>query len=83
MKGKLLSHNAEGYYGDDLKGLISRLKSINEPELTFDIKWKYPNFRHLEKATGKTITTYMKEKKAGILLELVQMLFGHLMKKMK
>ena len=59
-----LSHNAEGYYGEDLKGLISRLKSINKPGVTFNYQSGNTQILAfiLEKATGKTITTYMKEK---------------------
>ena len=51
-----LSHNAEGYYGEDLKGLISRLKSINEPGVTFNYQSGNTQILGfiLEKATGKT-----------------------------
>ena len=59
-----LSHNAEGYYGYDLKGLISRLNLVEKPGQKFDYQSGNTQILGfiLEKATGKTVTSYMKEK---------------------
>jgi len=59
-----LSHNAEGYFGSDLKGLISRLNIVDKPGKKFNYQSGNTQILGyiLEKATGKTVTANMKEK---------------------
>ena len=59
-----LSEAAEGYYGSDLYGLVTRLRIIETPGKRFH--YQSGNSQLLgfiiEKATGQTLTAYMQEK---------------------
>ncbi|MDC0297350.1 beta-lactamase family protein [Crocinitomicaceae bacterium] len=59
-----LSEAAEGYYGSDLYGLVTRLRVIDEPGVNFN--YQSGNSQILgfiiEKATGKSINQYTEEK---------------------
>jgi CubicO group peptidase (beta-lactamase class C family) len=59
-----LSEAAEGYYGSDLYGLVTRLRIIETPGKKFH--YQSGNSQLLgfiiEKATGQTLTAYMQEK---------------------
>lgn len=59
-----LSDNAESYYGEDLRGLVARQKSVIPPGKEFI--YQSGNSQMLgyivEKATGKTVSEYTQEK---------------------
>ncbi len=59
-----LSQAAEGYYGTDLYGLVTRLRVIEKPGITFN--YQSGNSQILgfivERATGKSIDEYTEEK---------------------
>ena len=59
-----LSEAAEGYYGTDLYGLVTRLRVIEKPGINFN--YQSGNSQILgfiiEKATGKSINEYTEEK---------------------
>jgi len=62
--GNPYSDNARAYYGEDLKGQINSLKSIDPPGKIF--KYKSGNTQILgyiiEKATGLTLSSYLEKK---------------------
>lgn len=59
-----LSEAAEGYYGSDLYGLVTRLKMVEEPGKRFHYQSGNSQILGfiLEKATGLTLTDYMHAK---------------------
>jgi CubicO group peptidase (beta-lactamase class C family) len=59
-----IGQTAQAHYGDDLKGLIFSLKSIEEPGKTFRYHSSCTQILTfiLEKATGQTISEYASEK---------------------
>lgn len=61
------SHNAEAYYGTDLKGLMDRIKFIRPPGKVFNYQSGNTQFLAfiLEKATGKTLSELAEEKLWG------------------
>ena len=58
------SNNAEAYYGDNLKKLVLNQEVVSLPGKVFDYKSGDTQLLTfiLEKATGKTLTTYFQEK---------------------
>lgn len=58
------SHNAEAYYGTDLKGLMKRIEFIRPPGKIFNYQSGNTQFvaMILEKATGKNISELAEEK---------------------
>ena len=59
-----LSEAAEGYYGTDLYGLVTRLRVIDKPGVNFNYQSGNTQILGfiLEKATGKSINQYTEEK---------------------
>ena len=59
-----LSEAAEGYYGSDLYGLVTRLRMVEEPGKRFHYQSGNSQILGfiLEKATGATLTEYMHAK---------------------
>jgi CubicO group peptidase (beta-lactamase class C family) len=59
-----IGQTAQAYYGDDLKGLIVNLKSVEEPGKVFRYHSSCTQILTfiLEKATGQTISEYASEK---------------------
>lgn len=59
-----LSHNAESYFGNDLYGLVTRLRKVGEPGKEFIYQSGNSQLLGfvLKSATGKSVSQYLEEK---------------------